>query len=714
MLDREREIVAYLRGRPEGAPLKEIYDALAPRLQDEVSLAAYWKIVQRMEAEGKLEAIEAPGQDKRYRVAPTLSAENPISLDDLYGLLPWLKTTYAIAAYVDAEDYYEEHRKTVLRRAAEALLQEDAVELFADYLVYLLELLKRDVELLRIPGLADTYVRSRAQATWEEVTRVAYRALSLPRSAVYVPPFHRLEEVDEKTQDLGEVWYDRDRLREALQRRVFGGTFLRLVDVSATRGSPARHRLTVAGSDGATHASSLALQTASAFFEDYGQVITFNNSVAYSPRSRQDARRAPDGRPLVYSAPLTRETLDDPSCRGMVLAPFLFPDLSEAEYEHMARCATDVVQFRVDEAVITGQARSPVTGELWPKVHVHIRDGTITPQEREFGHYVRLDAYGEMVREGLRLLRGILERIMSAPRPPIFAGAVKSTQLRVFSSIVNWYIAHGSAKRFGRPIEPAWNLSRARMITDNAAMTNLLAALPHPGPGRYYVSCAVLRQFPSLTEFYYAPDPEGGWKAFLERRKQRDLEAYEQGVKPLEYHLITDMEDDDFLFLCENADFVSFYIGHTAGDPPPIVPRYEFLLPRRSTSGDLEDARAAVLDVQRRLVEALDETRFTPDRDHNFLSNKVLVRMVPSVVYQAHDYVKHVGKKLEAELRSAVIKRLIELKRIRIGRVRSVGVTLRPVPLRAFLERYARALQASGKDVIAPDDIAQEPRAGQD
>jgi len=140
---------------------------------------------------------------------------------------------------------------------------------------------------------------------------------------------------------------------------------------------------------------------------------------------------------MVYGAPLTRQTLDDPAYKGMVLAPFMYPDLAESEYEHMTRCATDVVQFRVDEEVFTGKAYDicPPRAQIL-KPQVHIRDGTITPQEREFGHYKRPDAYGEMVREGIRRERTILERIMAArTKPPIFAGAVKSTQMQVLSRL---------------------------------------------------------------------------------------------------------------------------------------------------------------------------------------------------------------------------------------------------------------------------------------
>jgi len=140
----------------------------------------------------------------------------------------------------------------------------------------------------------------------------------------------------------------------------------------------------------------------------------------------------------------------------------------------MARCATDVVQFRVDEEVFTGKATDYASLFSNSKTSIHIRDGTITPQEREFGHYNRPDPYGDMVREGIRLERHHSRtNYVRRRRSPIFAGAVKSTQMRLFVHALNWYIKRGSKARFGAPIAAEWTLPRASAISDNAAMTAL-------------------------------------------------------------------------------------------------------------------------------------------------------------------------------------------------------------------------------------------------
>lgn len=682
--ERERAIVKYLN-EVESASARDIFENVSTALNDTVTRVAYYKVIDRMEAAGKIEVQSEDSKRGRiFSLTPTLNPDNPITLDDVYEYLPYLPTTQSLAAAVDARDYYEEQRRTILRQAANALLDEDPVDLFYRMLVYMIRLVEKDLELVHDTSIADAYSRNRLDADYRDLEQVAYRGLSLPHKAIHLPGLHKLFQGDGE-----KIFWDFEQLKKALEERVFGEKFIYLVDVSSNRTTPARQQVVVSGSDGSMHAGSLALQTAKGYFEDIGDVITFNNSTVYVKLSKLQSKQTPR-KDMIYGAPLTRQTLDDPAYKGMVLAPFMFPDLSESEYEHMARCATDVVQFRVDEEVFTGKAYDirPPRAQI-PKPQVHIRDGTITPQEREFGHYKRPDAYGEMVREGIRRERTILERILAArTKAPIFAGAVKSTQMRVLSRLVNWYISKGSAQKFGAAIEPEWDISRAAAISDNAAMTALLAELPNnPNEGKYYVTCALVRQFPSLTE-YFNYDLKGTWLEFFEQKQQQALSEYEKHGGTLPYHATIDLADDDFVFMCENADFVYFYIGHTAGDPPPMIPRYEFLTSLRDKSQ--EKASLVIVDLVKRLVDGVDAGGLASDRDHNFLSSKTLVKILPYPIQQAHEYAKTLGKKLEAELKSIVISRLIELKKLRSG---ASDMVVRPVPIREYLERFRKALE---------------------
>jgi hypothetical protein len=700
--DRERAIFAYLKdpGRPAGATVYEIWEAVSKRLGDTVTRQAYYKLLGRMAATGRLDVAEDPAAQggRRYSVAAYLHADNAITLDDVYELLDQIEPSDAIARAIDARDYFDERRGNALAQAAEALLDEDPRELVAAYLLHQVAALRADLVLLASDELRDRALEGRVAVQLKDLHLMAYRYLGLSRAALDAPP----EAASARPgAERAEITVNEDRLRAEIARRVFGATAIRLIDTDAepTDDPQAWNRITVAGSDGSTHASVLQIATAAPYTDDFGsEVVTFNNSVVFVQAA--PARPKDVDRNLYYSVPINRAAIDDPSNRGMVLAPFMFRYLSESEYEHMAKCATDVVQWRADEAVFLGTARALGDGNLLPRPSVHFRDGTITPQEREYGHYRRWNEYGEMVREGIARSRTILDRIMSAPAPPpVFAGAVKSTQAKLFSTLLNWYIAHGSRRRFGRPIDPHWDTTRAAHIADNEAMSFLLSTLnARRPPGGYYVTFAVMRPFHSLTEWYRQPldDDPRSWLGFFERKRDREQRIYDSGdVSEMPYlATVPDLADENFVHMCVNADYVSFYIGHTSGDPPPTAPRYEFLESlRRMAPLDAADRVDRNVNM---IVAAIEKTKLSADLDHNFLSRKTLAKLVPFVIFEAHEKCKALGRGLEAEMRSIVIANLQGLRRARD--LQPGDVRFLPLSIRRFVERYAQATQDNDGD----------------
>jgi hypothetical protein len=698
--DRERAIFKYLKELPQpedGAPVKEIYERVSAHLDDRVTLQAYYKVVDRLTAGGKLDAVtDGAPEGRRYRLAPYLHADNAITLDDVYELLDELEPTDAIARIVDAREYFEERRGTTLKRAAEALLEEDPRDLVFRLVTQRAEQLQADIEILREKELADREIKARVEGELREFQLLVYRYLGLSKAAVDA------SRQDELLAGKEQVVVNEEALREELQHRVFGERCIVEVDAASEAGSTEWDRVSVSGSDSSTHASVMRLSTAPTYSDDMGaEVVTFNNSVVYvhvAPLMR-DRVEFP-----YYSVPMSRSAIDDRQNRGMVLAPFMFRYLSESEYEHMAKCATDVVQWRADEVVFLGMGRSLADGSLLPRPTVHFRDGTITPQEREYGHYKRANEYGDMVREGIGRGRKILEKIIATDEtPPVFGGAVKATQARFFSILLNWYIVRGSLARFGTPLDHEWDSTRAAHIADNEAMSFLLSTLEdRREQGKYFVSFAVMRPFHTLTEFFKTPKtPDYDWTADFQERLDRELKAYRDGSEDDAPYLASqpDVADDDFVYMCRKADYVIFYIGHTAGDPPPIAPRYEFLESLRPVR-DAEKESARVERNKRLIVTALHRTKFATDTEHNFMSRKMLVKIIPYVVYEAHEKGKALGRKLEAELKSIVLMNLQTLRRVRSGDFKPSDVEFAPQSIRRFVERYARFLK---------DDQKKEP-----
>jgi hypothetical protein len=370
VLKREVAIINFLRERPEGVGAREIFDEVTIRLEDTISRPAYYKLLGRLVAVGKIEEINEPGT-RRYLLPQQIHATNRLTLDDVYEMLPFIKSTESMARAIEAQQYFLQHRDTIIRQAAQALCNESAVELFHRWIHHLVTAIifdLRSYQAIEEEGsnigkavLADTVLEHRLRAQCDALRELLYRQLSIPHAVVDLPEWdgpHGLKET-------GSFIYYPDELRDVLERRVFGvgerRTVLGLVTVKPDALKAASKELIISGSDGSFHAGTLGIRTAQGYIEDESFVITFNNSVAYE-RSSERLEEQRGAKKFLHSAPVTRETLDDPTYKGMVLAPFMFPTLTESDYEHMVRAATDVVQMRVDDDVFNGRARDLATG----------------------------------------------------------------------------------------------------------------------------------------------------------------------------------------------------------------------------------------------------------------------------------------------------------------------------------------------------------------
>ena len=705
VVEREQAIFKYLRGidRAVGATVRELHEHLTVtgvtlngrEVRDTVTVQAYHKLITRLVLDGRLVEVDDPGADaQRYALAPALHADTALTLDDIDQIAFELKPTEAIAALIDAREMVGANRKTVLRQAAVALQKVPPRELVRDMILAKVELYNARVEEWREYGRDDERHRRLVEAARKELEKICYRWFGLSADAIRVPP---ASSVSNSGTGAAPVTLDRDALASELALRVFGDTVIQHVAV-ANRSAPEDwSNVVVAGSDGSTYPSVMSIDTARAFVDEGGsEVVTFNNSIVYLHMEGLNRERHTS---QVYSVPITRSAIDSPTNAGMVMAPFMYRDLSEGEYEHMAKCATDVVQWRADERVFIGDAPAlGGDGRRLPSPRVHLRDGTVTLQERESHHYQRNDAYGDMVRAGVLLSWQILAHIKSRKQPPVFAGAVKGSQLHLFSTIINWFIAHGHPASGIRPVDPAWDITRASLLADNETVTMLLAALAADRGDGYFCTFAVSRPFHALTDMARLYDHEAP-DVWVDKLRDRQNDHLGKPMMDSYWKTVDVIEDDPYVRMCEEADYVMYYIGHTAGDPLPLAPRYEFLESLRPAG-----AEAAAARVRRNvelLVAALDHTKFHVDTDHNFLTGKRLVKIVPAVVYRAHEYCKALGRRLETELKSMIVANLHRLGMAR--RASDDAVSLRPLNARRFFEQQARLQDAAPREIGKPD-----------
>jgi len=691
-------IVDYLR-RVEGKPQRTIRDIWEAAKQsrenggigDAASLPTYHRTVAKLVREGQVEEVDTSRDGSAvYKLAEQLSPLNTYTLTDLNEALWQLSASEALALYLDAVDYYELRSEEVLGKAARMLLNEDPRELVLQMLRDLAEEIEEDRDIFRDPDATDPAHHAAMKRRLDELGRFLYGDLGINAKVWGLPTLERLENgAMVQPSDWGSVG-------RAVAERVYGGAFIERASIPEVK-APERGMI-VAGSDGSSHAGYVRGVPAPRYVEEEGRLIlTFNNSIAYVELPEDYPYRVPSP---YHGVPMTRAALEDPHNRGMVISRPWFPDLSDSEFEHMKKAALDVVQFRVDERLINGTARAygtaPAAGDsgLLPRPNVLIRDGTVTPQEREFQHYINRKAYGDVVREGIALSYSILRSVKDSEHR-VFAGAVKSTQLRTFSRIINWYIK--------RRVDTGWDLSKVSYVTDTVAVTRMLTVLPNLGPSEYYRTCVIVRPFWALDTNFRGrrlEDTTESWLAEFRRRRDAQVKDWQDHGGEVPRLQGIELEDDPFVRMCQEADYAAFYFGKpTAGNPSLTLPRFEFMDALRSLPEDRRARRVArAVDL---IMTGVHLSKWSLDREHNFMSRRKLPRLIPYVVYEAHEKCKTLGHKLEAELKQAIAMRLSQLKKLRGLAVPKV--LIEPIPVKSYLANLQRRLLGSGDESVGPE-----------
>lgn len=650
-------------------------------IADLASLPTYHRTVAKLVRQGQIEeeGATAPDGGALYRAADQLSPLNTYTLTDLNEALWELSATEALALYLDAVDYYESRAEVVLGKAARMLLKEDPRRLVSQMLKDLAEELEEDRDIFRDPEAAEPAHHGLMRRRLEELARFLYSELGISGKVWDLPTLEQLEG--------GAMVHPPDwkGVERAVAERVFGDTFIEPVTTpNIDTSSPL---MIIAGTDGSSHAGYVRGVPAPRYVEEEGRlVLTFNNSIAYVELPRDYPFRVPSP---YHGVPMTRAALEDPHNRGMIISRPWFPDLSDSEFEHMKKAALDVVQFRVDERLINGVARAYGTpaaagdSGLLPKPNVLIRDGTVTPQEREFQHYINRKDYGDVVREGIALSYSILRAVKDSEHR-VFAGAAKSTHLRTFSRMINWYV-----KRY---VDEGWDLSKVSHVTDTVAVTRLLTVLPHLSPNEYYRTCVMVRPFWALDTNFRGrrlDDTVESWLAEFRRRREIQIRDWREHGGEIPRLLGIDLEDDPFVRMCQEADYAVFYFGRPGdGEPSLTLPRFEFMDALRALPDERRVQRVA--RATELIMAGVHVTKWSLDREHNFMSQRKMPRLIPYVVYEAHEKCKTLGHKLESELKQAIAMRLSELKKLRGLPVPKIHID--PVPIRDYLSAVHRRL----------------------
>lgn len=473
------------------------------------------------------------------------------------------------AAYVQRVVEIEAAWETTLQRAREELLTRDARQIYSDFL----QDLKRQIE-------QDSANSANLGTLLEQV---GIRGLGISRHHLKI---HR-------PVGGGHRWrvdMNLHAIESHLDSHIVGEHFLNPVTIDET--PKASHPLIVGASDVSQHRG--AVPVPARYFK---RTVPFvlNNAAGTLFRHHNGERRFDN---LFNPRP------DESLLRWMLIDPSYRDELEPEDYERCIGSAMDVGQYKFDlEYLLKIDRRKP---------DVIFRDGSLFPQDAYLDNFLIESKRGDFTRQAIRDLLACLAYAREVGT--IYCGIAKNVQLKVYSAVVDWFIA--------RNIDRNWSFGNYT-LNDGQAMSLLLASPSFVGANLQHAvaTCLVRRSFTTRANLNTRADVE-------------DLEAYFQTYESQR----GDVDITPFRRLCEIAHVYMFFIGHSKS-PQQQLPRYEFFY---------AEGLGDVMAVARRILSALQYCGLLNDDDHSMMSATPVTYLIPSVTHQAHVLSKDVGRSIDS------------------------------------------------------------------
>ena len=280
-----------------------------------------------------------------------------------------------------------------------------------------------------------------------------------------------------------------------------------------------------------------------------------------------------------------------------------YTELSENDYEWSTKSAMDVGEFYVEETYIFPH------GGLKLKPDIHLRDGRIFPQDHAMNCKLQ-NRHGELTREATYRMTTTLRKARDLGI--IYCGVAKYTNLKLYSTIIDWYIREIMG-------EENWNITR-HVLSDSEVMRRILYNKNFSGStfNEIYVTCPIIRSYFTTSN--------------LNRRTNKQVENDLASLEKILHgrHLTARQIVDEAL----NYSVAMFFAGHSK-TPEIYFPRYEFVY-----NGN--DVKSEIVKI----LSALRLASFDVDEDHLWGREEPLRTLIPTPSLIAHDLSKKMGEEL--------------------------------------------------------------------
>jgi hypothetical protein len=674
-----RQLFLEMAGRPGGTTTREVYER-AQTLGDGATEEAYHNIARRLAHRAQVAALSAAGSPTRYELRTGQETEQWLEESELAQLVDPDYPLVALTVWRESAQQVNDLPEDLWSELRERLRGEDARDLFLRAIISYCDDFHAQVADLAAMGSSGEDFSSRrreAENSLRHLVSLTKYGLGLSAEAVSLQAnldFALSGYLAAPTAQ----YYDREVLAAELELRIEPGPM-----VTDAKPGPSDRPLLVGAVDGSSRGGLLSISGEHGDFNlAHAPLVSINTAVGQINRVLETGGRK---RNLFVRLPERPEDMQRQDNRHTVMAKLLHPDLSDAQYMHSVWNAMDLVEVRATQRLLSRWYTEDLKVEV-PPADVVLRDGTASPQDRDFTHYKEQNSYGQIVRDLIETSWDVALRAREEGRT--VCGVVKNSQLRFYGPIINWY----ACQLAGTPDSQitAWPLETMNALPDQLLITRLLTAGRQRGE-EWTRMCLVLRPFHALTNFakaYRRFDPPA----------EQILRRYDESVTG---HDHLDQEERAFWFgFQQDADpFVKMLrqvrYGSTFVAPVPrldydnMLPRLELLIsaPTADDGGTLSWP-TATRHLQK-VVDAFDQMGFDVSSEHSMFLSEPKLDVLPRLLIKAHDTVKVWAAELLGRVQEYVG---YHLARYAKGK-RLLGVKVRPFT-RAELQALHAQLRA--------------------
>jgi hypothetical protein len=660
---RRRELFLKLAAQPGGVTTADVH-ARATELGDTATEEAYHNIARRLVHRSMLVA-DASGGRTRYAVGAQGDARW-LEEDELARLVDPDYPIPAFTVWRESIQQVNDVPESVWEELRERLSTLPARDVFVQAIIsYAEEEFASQVrELAALSGNENpkelTRLRKEAEDTRRLLLRLTKYGLGLSGEAIRLPLTLDVA-INAVRRGESAVEINRRVLEDEIRRRVEDAPLVVSCD------APASARLVVGGVDGSTRAGILSVAGEDGDFNVmHAPMISMNTAVGQLSHNVQIAGRNHNVFVRLPERPEDMQRLDN---RHTVMAKLLYPDLSDSEYMHAVWNAMDLVEVRATQRLLKRWYAAEVRVEV-PPVDVVLRDGTVTPQDRDFTHYKAQSSYGQIVRDLIDSEWDVA--LTSREEERVVCGVVKQSELGFYGPVLNWFACRAASEKNGQLI--AWPMQSLNLLPDQLLVTRLLTA----GRSReetWQRTCIVMRPFHATTNF----------AANYSRRQVPAERILREYADAQDRHDLLDQEaalfwthfqggNDRYVRMLRSVQYGSTYVATIPRlDRPNLLPRLELLVPV-GTAEEGEEPWPVASKFLAKVLTALSQTGFDVAAEHQMFSKEPKLDVLPRLLIKAHDTVKVWAAELLGRVQEFVGYQLAQYTKSKKAR----GIQVRP------------------------------------